>query len=301
LGGYLEEKVVAVTGAGRGIGRAVALACAAERARLVVADYGVGIAGEEPASDVAEAVVKEIADAGGTGVAVADTVTTMEGGQHIVRTAMDNWGRIDGVVCVAGILRERMLFNMSEEEFDPVVETHLKGTFTVFRAAAEIMRKQGSGTLLGFTSGAFAGSVAQANYSAAKGGIVSLVRSAAAGMSRYGVTANAVAPVARTRMSANVPMELGEMGEPEDVAPLVVYLLSDQARHVTGQVYTAVGGKIAVWNQPTEVRAMYKDGRWTPQEIEARLDSTVGQERMALLDRLEGMRQAAAAGEKPNA
>jgi NAD(P)-dependent dehydrogenase (short-subunit alcohol dehydrogenase family) len=267
----------------------------------VVADYGVGIAGEEPASDVAEAVVKEIADAGGTGVAVADTVTTMEGGQHIVRTAMDNWGRIDGVVCVAGILRERMLFNMSEEEFDPVVETHLKGTFTVFRAAAEIMRKQGSGTLLGFTSGAFAGSVAQANYSAAKGGIVSLVRSAAAGMSRYGVTANAVAPVARTRMSANVPMELGEMGEPEDVAPLVVYLLSDQARHVTGQVYTAVGGKIAVWNQPTEVRAMYKDGRWTPQEIEARLDSTVGQERMALLDRLEGMRQAAAAGEKPNA
>jgi NAD(P)-dependent dehydrogenase (short-subunit alcohol dehydrogenase family) len=301
LGGYLEEKVIAVTGAGRGIGRAVALACAAEGARLVVADYGVGIAGEEPASDVAEAVVKEIADAGGTGVAVADTVTTMEGGQHIVRTAMDNWGRIDGVVCVAGILRERMLFNMSEEEFDPVVETHLKGTFTVFRAAAEIMRKQGSGTLLGFTSGAFAGSVAQANYSAAKGGIVSLVRSAAAGMSRYGVTANAVAPVARTRMSANVPMELGEMGEPEDVAPLVVYLLSDQARHVTGQVYTAVGGKIAVWNQPTEVRAMYKDGRWTPQEIEARLDSTVGQERMALLDRLEGMRQAAAAGEKPNA
>ncbi len=301
MGGYLEEKTVAVTGAGRGIGRAVALACAAEGARVVVADYGVGIAGEEPTSDVADAVVKEIADAGGTAVAVADTVTTMAGGQRIVQTATDSWGRIDGVVCVAGILRERMLFNMSEQEFDPVVETHLKGTFTVFRAASAIMRKQESGTLLGFTSGAFAGSVAQANYSAAKGGIVSLVRSAAAGLSRYGVTANAIAPVARTRMSANVPMELGEMGEPEDVAPLVVYLLSDQARHVTGQVYTAVGGKIAVWNQPTEVRAMYKDGRWTPQEIEARLDSTVGQERMALLDRLGAMRRAAAAGEKPNA
>ena len=163
------------------------------------------------------------------------------------------------------------------------------------------MRKQGSGTLVGFTSGAYAGSVAQANYSAAKGGIVSLVRSAAVGLSRYGVTANAIAPVARTRMSANVPTELAEIGEPEDVAPLVVYLLSDQARHVTGQVYTAVGGKIAVWNQPTEVRAMYKDGRWTPQEIEARLDSTVGQERMALLDRLEAMRQPAAAGDRPNA
>ncbi|HEX6476522.1 MAG TPA: SDR family oxidoreductase [Acidimicrobiales bacterium] len=301
MGGYLEEKAIAVTGAGRGIGRAVALACAAEGARVVVADYGVGIAGEEPTCDVADAVVKEIADAGGTAVAVADTVTSMAGGQRIVGTAIENWGRIDGVVCVAGILRERMLFNMSEAEFDPVVETHLKGTFTVFRAASEIMRKQGSGTLVGFTSGAFAGSVAQANYSAAKGGIVSLVRSAAAGLSRYGVTANAIAPVARTRMSANVPMELGEMGEPEDVAPLVVYLVSDQARHVTGQVYTAVGGKIAVWNQPTEVRAMYKDGRWTPQEIEARLDSTVGQERMALLDRLEAMRQAAAAGDKPNA
>jgi NAD(P)-dependent dehydrogenase (short-subunit alcohol dehydrogenase family) len=301
LGGYLEGKAIAVTGAGRGIGRAVALACAAEGARVVVADYGVGIAGEEPTSDVADAVVKEIADAGGTAVAVADTVTTMAGGRRIVETATESWGSIDGVVCVAGILRERMLFNMSEEEFDPVVETHLKGTFTVFRAAAEIMRKQTSGSLVGFVSGAFAGSVAQANYSAAKGGIVSLVRSAAAGMSRYGVTANAIAPVARTRMSANVPMELGEMGEPEDVAPLVVYLLSEQARHVTGQVYTAVGGKIAVWNQPTEVRAMYKDGRWTPQEIEARLDSSVGQERMPLLDRLEAMRKAAAAGDRPNA
>jgi len=286
LGGYLEGKAIAVTGAGRGIGRAVALACAAEGARVVVADYGVGIAGEEPTSDVADAVVKEIADAGGTGVAVADTVTTMAGGERIVQTALDRWGSIDGVVCVAGILRERMLFNMSEEEFDPVVETHLKGTFTVFRAASAVMRKQGSGTLVGFTSGAYAGSVAQANYSAAKGGIVSLVRSAAVGLHRYGVTANCVAPIARTRMSANVPGGLTEIGDAEDVAPMVVFLLSDRARHVTGQVYTAVGGKIAVWNQPVEVRAMYKNGRWSPEEIADRLDATVGQERMGMLDRL---------------
>src|SRR5207302_5856140 len=206
---------------------------------------------------------------------VGHSVTTMAGGQRIVQTAVDEWGRIDGVVCVAGILRERMLFNMTEDEFDPVVETHLKGTFTVFRAAAAVMRKQESGTLIGFTSGAFAASVAQANYSAAKGGIVSLVRSAAAGMYRYGVTANAIAPVARTRMSANVPMALAEMGEADDVAPLVVFLLSDRARHVTGQVYTAAGGKIAVWNQPREVRAMFKQGRWTAEEIEARLDTAV--------------------------
>jgi NAD(P)-dependent dehydrogenase (short-subunit alcohol dehydrogenase family) len=124
------------------------------------------------------------------------------------------------VVAIAGILRERMLFNMSEDEWDAVIETHLKGHFTVFRAASAIMRKQeGGGSLVAFTSGAFAGSVAQANYAAAKGGIVSLVHSAAAGLNRYGITANAVAPVARTRMSANVPMDLAEMGDPEDVSP----------------------------------------------------------------------------------
>ena len=298
---YLDGKIVAVTGGGRGIGRAVALLCAAEGAKIVVADYGVGLAGEEPTSEVADEVVKEIGNAGGTAVAVADTVTTMEGGQRIVDTAVNEWGRIDGVVCVAGILRERMLFNMSEEEWDAVVETHLKGTFTVFRAASAVMRKQQSGTLIGFTSGVgMLGSVAQANYAAAKAGIVTLVRSAALGLHKYGVTANCIAPVARTRMSANVPMTLDENGEPEDVAPMVAYLLSDKARHITGQTYTVVGGKIAVWSQPAEVRAMYKDGRWTPEEIEARLDSTVGTEKMALLERIEAMARAAAAGDKPN-
>src|SRR5207302_3581666 len=136
---------------------------------------------------VADAVVKEITDAGGSAVAVADSVTTMDGGERIVRTAVDKVGRVDGVVCVAGILRERMLFNMSEDEWDPVIETHMKGTFTVFRAASAVMRAQKSGTMIGFTSGAFQGSISQANYSAAKGGIVSLVRSAAAGMYKYGV------------------------------------------------------------------------------------------------------------------
>ncbi|WP_433467062.1 SDR family oxidoreductase [Spirillospora sp. CA-128828] len=299
--GFLKDKVVAVTGAGRGIGRAVALACAAEGAAVVVNDHGVGVSGEEPASEVAEAVAAEITGAGGAAVAVADTVTTMAGGGRIVGAAVEAFGRIDGVVCVAGILRERMLFNMTEDEWDPVVATHLKGTFTVFRAAAEQMRRQRSGSLIGFTSGNHAGSVSQANYSAAKGGVVSLVRSAALGMHKYGVTANAVAPVARTRMSAGVPFALGEMGEPEDVAPLVVYLLSDAARDVTGQVYTAAGGKIAVWNQPHETRAMYADGRWTPAEIADRLPGDIGQERMPMLDRIEAMARAAADGARPNA
>ena len=184
-----------------------------------------------------------------------------------------------------------------------MVATHLKGHFTVFRAAAAVMRKQeGGGALVGFTSGAFAGSVAQANYSAAKGGIVSLVRSAAAGLHRYGVTANAIAPVARTRMSANVPMELAEMGEAEDVAPMVVYLLSDRAKHVTGQVYTVVGSEDRRLEPASRGPGGLRGRRGgLPSDIAARLDSTVGQEPMGLIARLDAMREAAASGEKPNA
>jgi len=297
--GALDGKVIAVTGSGRGIGRAVALAAAAEGAAVIVNDYGVSVDGNAPTSEVAETVVDEIVAAGGRAAANANSVTTMSGGESIVRQAIDSFGRIDGVVCVAGILRERMLFNMSEDEWDPVIETHLKGTFTVFRAAAAVFRQQKSGTMIGFTSGAFAASVAQANYSAAKGGIVSLVRSAAAGMNKYGVTANCIAPVARSRMSGQVPFGV-EMGEPEDVAPMACFLLSDKARDVTGQVYTANGGRIAVWNQPVEVREMRKDGRWTVDEIAARFDE-VGQEPMPILERLKEMEAAAKSGEKPNA
>ncbi|WEB42032.1 SDR family oxidoreductase [Streptomyces yunnanensis] len=304
MGNFLAGKVVAVTGAGRGIGRAVALAAAAEGAKVVVNDYGVSIEGGEPRSEVAQAVVKEIEAAGGTATAVADDVSTMAGGQRIVDTALAEYGRVDGVVCVAGILRERMLFNMSEEEWDPVVATHLKGTFTVFRAAAAVMRRQKSGTLIGFTSGNHQGSVAQANYASAKGGIISLVRSAALGLHKYGVTANAVAPVARTRMSANVPMELKEIGEPEDVAAFVVYLLSERARvdGVTGQVYTVAGPKIAVWAQPRELRSVYADeGGWTPERVADVVAGSVGIDPMPMLARLEEMARAAKAAERPNA
>lgn len=302
MGNFLAGRTVAVTGAGRGIGRAVALACAAQGAKVVVNDHGVPVGGGEPASEVAEAVVKEIEAAGGEAVAVADDISTMEGGQRVVDTALARFGRIDGAVCVAGILRERMLFNMTEDEWDPVVATHLKGTFTVFRAASAVMREQGGGSLIGFTSGNHQGSVAQANYSAAKGGIISLVRSAALGLHKYGVTANAVAPVARTRMSANVPMELKEIGEPEDVAALVVYLLSERARaeNITGQVYTIAGPKIAVWAQPRELRAAYAEGAWTPQRIADFLPGTVGTDPMPMLAQLDAMAKAAAAGDRPN-
>jgi NAD(P)-dependent dehydrogenase (short-subunit alcohol dehydrogenase family) len=303
VGNFVAGKAVAVTGAGRGIGRAVALAAAAEGARVVVNDYGVAADGTAPAGEVADSVVKEIEAAGGTAVAVADDISTMAGGRRVVETALAEYGRLDGVVCVAGILRERMLFNMTEEEWDPVLATHLKGTFTVFRAASAVMRKQRSGTLIGFTSGNHQGSVSQANYSAAKGGIISLVRSAALGLHKYGVTANAVAPVARTRMSAGVPTELAEIGDPEDVAALVVYLLSDRAREhpITGQVYTIAGPKIAVWAQPRELRAGYAEGSWTPERIADFLPGTVGFDPMPMLERVAAMEQAARSGTRPNA
>ncbi|MFF4604288.1 SDR family oxidoreductase [Streptomyces sp. NPDC001339] len=291
MGNFLSGKVIAVTGAGRGIGRAVALACAEQGAKVVINDYGVALDGSAPSSEIADSVVKEIEAAGGVATAVADDVSTMAGGRRIVDTALAQYGRLDGVVCVAGILRERMLFNMTEEEWDPVVATHLKGTFTVFRAAAAVMRRQRSGTLVGFTSGSHQGSVSQANYSAAKGGVISLVRSAALGLHKYGVTANAVAPVAHTRMSAKVPMELKEIGEPADVAAFVVYLLSERAREVTGQVYTVAGPKIAVWAQPAELRAVYADasadgGGWTPEKVAEVVPEAVGIDPMPALARL---------------
>ena len=158
MAGFLEGKVVAVTGGGGGIGRAVALAAADAGAKVLVADFGVGMAGEDPSSEVAEAVVAEITKAGGEAIAVADDVSKMESGERLIATAVEKWGRIDGVVAVAGILRERMLFNMSEDEWDAVIATHLKGHFTVFRAAAAVMRKQeGGGALIGFTSGSLPG------------------------------------------------------------------------------------------------------------------------------------------------
>lgn len=292
--GHLDGKNVLVTGGGGGIGRAVALASAEAGANVVVADYGVGLDGSEPTSEVADAVVAEIAEAGGQAVAVAGDIAEMAVAEQAVMAAVDNWGSIDGVVCVAGILRERMLFNMTEDEFDAVVRVHLKGHFTVYRHASAIMRKQDTGgSIVGFTSGAFSGSIAQANYSAAKGGIVSLTRSAALGLHRYGVRANAIAPVARTRMSENVPGEIADIGEAEDVAPMVVFLFSDASKDVTGQIYTATGGKLAVWNQAQEVREMSTDGRWTVDDIAARFDE-IGQEEHPFLAEIEKRRADAA-------
>ena len=291
---HLEGKTVAVTGGGGGIGRAVSLACAAEGANVVVADYGVTLDGSDPSSEVADAAVEEVRAAGGEAIAVAGDVSRFDVGAAIVEAACDQWGSIDGVVCPAGVLRERMLFNMSEDEWDHVVAVHLKGHFNVYRAALARMRKQpGGGSLVGFTSGAYSASTAQANYSAAKGGIVSLTRSAAMTAVSIrlrggpAINANCIAPVARTRMSENVPFQI-ETGEPEAVAPMAVYLLSDAGRDVNAQIYTVVGSRISVWNQPAEVRSMWSAGeRWTPAEIAERLPGAVGQEPNPMIADLE--------------
>lgn len=282
---FLDGKNIAITGAGAGIGKAIALAAAAEGANIVVADYGVAMDGSNPTSEVADNAVTKIKALGGQAVAVAGDISQFDVGEEVVAAACDNWGSIDGVVCGAGVLRERMLFNMSEDEWDHVVAVHLKGHFNVYRAALARMRKQETGgSLVGFTSGAFTASTAQANYSAAKGGIVSLTRSAAmtaASLKLRGgpaINANCIAPVAKTRMSENVPFEI-ETGEPEDVAPMAIYLMSDAGRHVNAQIYTVVGKRISVWNQPMEVRTMTADGdRWTCEQIAEALPGGVGQE-----------------------
>ena len=292
--GYLTGKNIAITGAGSGIGKAIALAAATEGANIVVADYGVSLDGSDPTSDIADETVEEIKSFGVDAIAVAGDISQMDTGEEVVTAAVDTWGSIDGVVCVAGILRERMLFNMSEDEWDAVIAVHLKGHFTVYRHAMAVMRKQESGgSLLGVTSGAFTASTAQPNYSAAKGGIVSLTRSAAmtaASISLRGgpaINANCLAPTARTRMSENVPFAI-ETGEPSDIAPMAVYLLSDKGRDVNAQVYSVVGRRISVWNQPREVRSMFAPGEaWTPEEIEAMLPNTIKQEPNPFIDDLE--------------
>ena len=289
----LKDKVAIVTGSGRGIGRGIAMLMAEEGAKVVVVDPGVNVDGSGSDQSIAENVVSEIREAGGTAVACTESVTSMSGGERIVQTAVDNFGKLDIVVTVAGILRDRMVFNMTEQEWDDVIAVHLKGTFTVVKHACILFRQQRSGRVITFssTSGLY-GNSGQANYGAAKDGIAGFTRVVARDMGRYGVTANAISPSAATRMTVSVPDEARELraargittasstirGEPEDVAPMVVWLASDEASHVNGHVFHVTEGVVTLLNEPEPVKTISKAGKWTVEELARVVPITLGLE-----------------------
>ena len=290
----LEDKVAIVTGAGRGIGRGVAMLMAAQGAKVVVVDPGVNVDGSGADDSVAGQAVAEIRESGGEAAACMESVATMDGGEKIVQTALDNFGKLDIVVTVAGILRDRMVFNMSEEEWDDVIAVHLKGTFSVVKNACVLFRQQRSGRVITFssTSGLY-GNSGQANYGAAKDGIAGFTRVVARDMGRYGVTANAISPSASTRMITSVPDEARELrtargistgasitlrGGPEDIAPMVTWLASDEAAHVNGHVFHVTEGLINLLNEPEPVKTIQKQGRWTVEELARVFPATIGLE-----------------------
>ncbi|PYM18318.1 MAG: short-chain dehydrogenase [Candidatus Rokuibacteriota bacterium] len=287
--GLLDGKVAVVTGGANGIGRGVSLELAAEGASVVVNDYGVSVDGRAPSSEPANAVVKEIESNGGRAVASPENIATMAGGESVVQTALDKFGDLHLVVCCAGILRERMIFNMSEEEWDAVIAVHLKGHFTVWRPASRYMREKRRGCLIGFTSTAgLEGSAGQPNYSAAKEGIVGLMRSTALAMAKYGVRANVISPEAMTRMTERLPdTRRGQVAAPpEGPAPVIAFLGSDRASHITGQVVHVRGNQVSVWSNPTPLRTVYREERWTAEKLADIWDNQLGQDRMRRLDRL---------------
>jgi NAD(P)-dependent dehydrogenase (short-subunit alcohol dehydrogenase family) len=289
--GALEGKVAVVTGAGRGIGRGIALLLAREGASVVVNDPGVNTDGSGNDRGPADDVVAEIKAAGGNAVPNFDSVATVDGGERIITTAVDIFGRIDALVNNAGILRDRMIFNMTEEEWDAVIAVHLKGHFNCTKPASILMRQQRSGRILNFSSGSgIIGNTGQANYGAAKSGIAGFTRVVAKDLGRYGVTCNAIAPGAATRMTTQVPDSARELRaragiggpaqarpapsatvpqlrDPEYVAPMVVYLCTDDAWNINGQVFHVAGGTVGLAHHPTPMRTLWKPDMWTLDEL----------------------------------
>jgi NAD(P)-dependent dehydrogenase (short-subunit alcohol dehydrogenase family) len=287
MAGKLEGRNAVVTGAGRGIGRAVALLLAQEGANVVVNDPGVNSDGTGHDNGPAEQVVNEIKAAGGNAVANTDTVATAEGGEAMVRQCVDSFGRIDILMNVAGILRDRMIFNMSEEEWDAVYQVHLKGHFNTIQPASILMRQQRYGRIVNFSSiSGLRGISGQSNYGAAKAGIAGLTRVVARDLGKYGVTCNAISPGAATRLTATIPdsarqlraaTQQGQqtappaspvvMATPEHVAPMTVWLCTDDAWNVNGKIFYVAGGIVSLAHEETPIQSIQKDGMWTLDEL----------------------------------
>ena len=300
MGNRMEGRVVIVTGAGRGIGREVAHWMADDGASVVVNDLGGAVDGEGTSGSPAEQTAKEIRDKGGSAVANFDSVAEYESAGNIIQTAIDNFGRLDAVCHVAGILRDRRVFNMTEAEWDAVLQVHLYGAFNMVRNAIPHMIKQGYGRIVLYSSGSGLGSSGQANYSAAKEGMVGFVRSLAKELAPYGITANAVYPGGATRMTETVPdssrqlraaavatTEIRTQGEPiqgppeardpANNAPKAVYLCSEAAGNITGQVIGTSGWQMTLYSPRHVTRSIHKNGRWTLDELDELIPISLAQ------------------------
>jgi NAD(P)-dependent dehydrogenase (short-subunit alcohol dehydrogenase family) len=273
----LDGKVVVVTGSGGGIGRDIALAMARQGAKVVINDVGASLAGEGHNDGPAQAVVNEIKAFDGQATANTDSVADAAGAARIVQNALDVFGRIDCVVNNAGILRDRFFHKMSEEEFDAVVKVHLYGSYYVSRAAAGHFKDQRSGVFVHMTStSGLIGNLAQANYSAAKLGIAGLSKSIALDLQKFGVRSNCIAPFAWSRMINSIKIDSPEQEArvekikqmtPAKIAPLAVFLASEQAADVTGQIFAVRNNEIFLMSQPRPVRSVHRGEGWTPETI----------------------------------
>jgi len=279
--GIVSDKVAIVTGAGRGIGRAVALGLAAQGARVVVCDIGASLQGAGNDVGPAQAVVDEIGTAGGAAIASTLSIAEPKNADLIVQAALDAYGRVDILVNNAGILRDVIFHKMSWSDWSDVLDVHLNGSFNMSRACAAQFREQNGGAFVHMTStSALVGNFGQANYMAAKYGIVGLSRAIALDMARFKVRSNAIAPFAWTRMIDSIPAQseaekrrvaLFQEMTPEKIAPLVVYLASDRAEGITGQIFGVRNNEVFLFDQPRPIRTIHRSDGWTPEKLDAQL------------------------------